>query len=189
MKKNKKLVFTILAVIIITIIAIIGITNKEKNTHSLDELKEQKIQLESQRHDTFLKNGFSEEYYRLDSELNEINEQIQKKEFSSGPAPIFFTIFGLIFVTIFGTVIITIFKAIKNPHSIKDNVTVNDHTTDQMEKMASMLGKVAVDMAKEMNPEYKSLKCPNCGAALTDDVEVCEYCDAPLTKVVATKSK
>ena len=67
------------------------------------------------------------------------------------------------------------------------DVNISDRTTSQMEKMATVMGKVAVDMAKEMNPEYKALKCPNCGAGLTDDVEVCEYCDAPLTKVVATK--
>ena len=98
---------------------------------------------------------------------------------------IIFYIPFLMFPIVAIAMIIIIIKKIKNgPQS---NITINDQTTNQMEKMANMLGKVAVDMAKEMNPEYKSLKCPNCGANLTDNVEVCEYCDAPLTKVVATK--
>ena len=100
---------------------------------------------------------------------------------------IFFVVFGLAFFVIFTTVIVTMYRTIKGHRNINSNVTINDHTTNQMEKMATMLGKVAVDMAKEMNPEYKSLKCPNCGANLTDGVDKCEYCDAPLTKVVATK--
>jgi hypothetical protein len=100
---------------------------------------------------------------------------------------IFFVVFGLSFFVIFTTIIVTMYRTIKGHRNINTNVTANDHTTVQMEKMATMLGKVAVNMAKEMNPEYKSLKCPNCGANLTDDVDKCEYCDAPLTKVVATK--
>ena len=106
---------------------------------------------------------------------------------------IFFVIFGLSFFLIFTTIIVNIYRSHKmiNKHidnaSKGTNIDITDRTTDQMEKMATIMGKVAVDMAKEMNPEYKSLKCPNCGAGLTDDVEVCEYCDAPLTKVVATK--
>ena len=188
---NKKKIITIigvvLAAIIISVILLRYNSNKqEQNRRELAELKEQKIQLEVQKNEIFFEDGFSSEYYHIRNELNEINKQINKKELSDGPTAIFFTIFGLIFVTIFGTVVITIFKLAKNHHNINANVTVNDHTTDQMEKMATMLGKVAVDMAKEMNPEYKSLKCPNCGANLTDDVEKCEYCDAPLTKVVAT---
>lgn len=106
---------------------------------------------------------------------------------------IFFVIFGLAFFLIFTTVIVTIYRSHKmiDKHidnaSKGNNIDISDRTTDQMEKMATMMGKVAVEMAKEMNPEYKSLKCPNCGAGLTDDVDKCEYCDAPLTKVVATK--
>lgn len=189
--KNKKRIITIigvvLAVIIIGFILLRYNSNRqEQNRRELAELKEQKIQLEVQKNEIFFKDGFSSEYYHINDELTEINKQINKKELSTGPSAIFFTIFGLIFVTIFGTTVITIFKSARNHHNISTNVTVSDHTTDQIEKMATMLGKVAVDMAKEMNPEYKSLKCPNCGANLTDDVEVCEYCDAPLTKVVAT---
>ena len=101
-----------------------------------------------------------------------------------------FTIMPILFLIIFtftAIMIVTITtKIFKNAKNAKPT-DLNNQQTDQMEKMATMMGKVAVDMAKEMNPEYKALKCPNCGAGLTDDVEVCEYCDAPLTKVVATK--
>ena len=106
---------------------------------------------------------------------------------------IFFIIFGLAFFLIFTTAITTIYRNHKmiSKHidnaSKGNNIDISDRTTDQMEKMASMMGKVAAEMAKEMNPEYKTLTCPNCGANLKDDVDKCEYCDAPLTKVVATK--
>ena len=79
----------------------------------------------------------------------------------------------------------TVIKTIKmGKHQI---VHPSEKAGHEMEKMATMMGKVAAEMAKEMNPEYKSLKCPNCGAGLTDNVDKCEYCDAPLTKVVASK--
>ena len=59
-----------------------------------------------------------------------------------------------------------------------NNIDISDRTTDQMEKMATMMGKVAAEMAKEMNPEYKSLKCPNCGSVgtLEEFNNGCPYC-------------
>ena len=72
---------------------------------------------------------------------------------------IFFVIFGLAFFLIFTTAITTIYRNHKmiSKHidnaSKGNNIDISDRTTDQMEKMAAMMGKVAAEMAEEMNPE------------------------------------
>ena len=202
---KKKITIIILALLIIGGI-IFGVVKTKQNSNEkikqaeteLITLKEKEIQLQLQENEIFFEEGFSEEYYKTKNELETVREQIRENEniidgFGDGDSMfgimqiLFFVIFGLAFFFIFTTIIVTIYRTIKGHNNITPNITINDQTTDQMEKMATMLGKVAIDMAKEMNPEYKSLKCPNCGANLTDDVDKCEYCDAPLTKVVATK--
>lgn len=102
-----------------------------------------------------------------------------------------FIIVLVMVIAVFALTFFMIFKVMtsKNPTQQMMNDLTSNQNIEQMEKMATVMGKVAVNMAKEMNPEYKSLKCPNCGASLTDNVEVCEYCNAPLTKVVGQIKK
>ena len=96
---------------------------------------------------------------------------------------------GLIFITSFALIIFFIYRALTGHSNFHNNVTVNDKTNNQLKDMTAMLGKGAVDMAKEMNPEYKTLHCPNCGADLPDNLEQCEYCNSQLTKVAALNKK
>ena len=187
--KKKKLLFLFIIILIIGTILFIAIknfsNNKGNSEQEFNELKEQKIKLQAEKNEVFYQDGFSEEYYRIDQELTDINEKIQHTELSTSAPSIIFTISGILFIIIFGSAVVLIFKTISS-HKIIQNSTQNSNTSN-LENMAKIIGNMAVDMAKEMNPEYKSLKCPNCGAALTDNLDECEYCHAPLIKVVATK--
>lgn len=204
MKKKKITIISItILVILIVVGAFFGIQKAQKDNQKKVEaaeqllitLEEKEIKLKTSQHEIFLNEGFSEEYYKVSSELENIQSQISENNrivsnYSSDKG-IFFTIlpvvaiaiFGISFITVFVMIIILIYRNVTGHHNIPAKVSVNKQTED----MVNMLGKVAVNMAKEINPEYKSLKCPNCGAALADNVEVCEYCNAPLTKVVGTK--
>lgn len=184
MKKRKPLIIAL--IIVGVIIAIFGLSKyfnykNEQKEIELAELREQKVQLQAQKNEIFAQEGLSEEYYRVSEELTEVTRKLQRNSVFGSSS--MFTIFGLIFALTFGLAIFTIFKRSLAVHKKVDDILI-DNNTEEIEKMANVLGKVAVNMAKEMNPEYKSLKCPNCGAPLKDDVEICEYCDTPLTKVV-----
>ena len=60
---------------------------------------------------------------------------------------------------------------------------------EQIESMGTSVGRAMANAAKEINPEYKSLKCPNCGASIdgTGEIEKCAYCGETLVKVGSFK--
>ena len=187
----------IIAVVAIAIIAIIGLAffNSSKSNENIQEqiveLENKEASLRAKQDVIFKTEGFTEEYYQIDNELGRIRDEIwelESKERNSLSKQGIFALFPIISILIFVTVFITVFTTIIRTAKMSKHGIVhpNEKVGHDMEKMATMMSKVAVNMAKEMNPEYKALKCPNCGAGLTDDVEVCEYCDAPLTKVVAS---
>lgn len=197
--KSIKIIIAVIAVVIFVIIGLVFFKSQNNNndnqniTEQIVELENKEASLRAKQNVVFKTEGFSEEYYRLNNEISHVQDEIwelesqQRKDKTFGSFKIFMFIPVLMFIVVFITVISTIIKTSKmSKHQIVHPSETDDH---DMEKMASMLGKVAVDMAKEMNPEYKALKCPNCGAGLTDDVDKCEYCDAPLTKVVASNKK
>lgn len=196
--KNNNKTKIVVAVVAFVVIAIIGFaffnsSNKSENIQAqIVELENKEASLRAKKDVIFRTEGFTEEYYKIDNEISRVQDEIwdleskERRSFSNmGIFALFPIISILIFVIVFITIITTIIKTAKmSKHGI---VHPSEKAGHDMEKMASMISKVAVDMAKEMNPEYKALKCPNCGAGLTDDVDKCEYCDAPLTKVVASR--
>lgn len=196
--KKSNHVKLIVAVIAVAFIAIIGLAffNSSKSNENIQaqivELENKEASLRAKKDVIFRTEGFTEEYYKIDNEISRVQDEIwdleskERNSLSNRGVFALFPIFSiLIFAIILFTVITTITKTAKmSKHGI---VHPSEKTGHDMEKMATMMGKVAAEMAKEMNPEYKSLKCPNCGAGLTDDVDKCEYCDAPLTKVVASR--
>ena len=196
-KNNSNHSKIIIAVIVVVFILIIGFAfiNSSKSKTNIQEqiveLENKEASLRAKKDVIFKTEGFTEEYYQIDNEIGRIQSDIWELE-SKERRSNFFGSFGffmfipiIIFVTVFIIIFTTVIKTIKmGKHQI---VHPSEKAGHEMEKMATMMGKVAAEMAKEMNPEYKSLKCPNCGAGLTDNVDKCEYCDAPLTKVVASK--
>lgn len=196
---NNKIIKTIIAVIAVVIITIIGfIFLKSKNTTDSQNIQEQIVKLEdkeaslrAKKDVIFRTEGFTEEYYKIDNEISRVQDEIwdlesqQRNNEMGNYRQIFMVIPLLVFVLII-SIFISRFAKISKMGS-QGIIHPSEKTGHDIEKMASMMGKVAAEMAKEMNPEYKSLKCPNCGANLPDDVDQCEYCDAPLIKVAATK--
>ena len=191
---HSKIIIAVIAVVFILIIGFAFINSSKSKTNiqeQIVELENKEASLRAKKDVIFKTEGFTEEYYQIDNEIGRIQSDIWELE-SKERRSNFFGSFGffmfipiIIFITVFIIIFTTVIKTIKmSKHQI---VHPSEKAGHEMEKMATMMGKVAAEMAKEMNPEYKSLKCPNCGAGLTDDVDKCEYCDAPLTKVVASK--
>ena len=191
---HSKIIIAVIAVVFILIIGFAFINSSKSKTNiqeQIVELENKEASLRAKKDVIFKTEGFTEEYYQIDNEIGRIQSDIWELE-SKERRSNFFGSFGffmfipiIIFITVFIIIFTTVIKTIKmSKHQI---VQPSEKAGHEMEKMATMMGKVAAEMAKEMNPEYKSLKCPNCGAGLTDDVDKCEYCDAPLTKVVASK--
>ena len=191
---HSKIIIAVIAVVFILIIGFAFINSSKSKTNiqeQIVELENKEASLRAKKDVIFKTEGFTEEYYQIDNEIGRIQSDIWELE-SKERRSDFFGSFGffmfipiIIFVTVFIIIFTTVIKTIKmSKHQI---VHPSEKAGHEMEKMATMMGKVAAEMAKEMNPEYKSLKCPNCGAGLTNDVDKCEYCDAPLTKVVASK--
>ena len=191
---HSKIIIAVIAVVFILIIGFAFINSSKSKTNiqeQIVELENKEASLRAKKDVIFKTEGFTEEYYQIDNEIGRIQSDIWELE-SKERRSNFFGSFGffmfipiIIFITVFIIIFTTVIKTIKmSKHQI---VHPSEKAGHEMEKMATMMGKVAAEMAKEMNPEYKSLKCPNCGAGLTNDVDKCEYCDAPLTKVVASK--
>ena len=197
--KNNKSVKIVIAVIAVVMIAIFGlIFFKSQNTNDnvneqIAELENKEASLKAKQNVVFRTEGFSEEYYRLNNEISHVQDEIWDLESQQRKGKFFGTVgvFMLIPIIIFAIVVITIITSIIKMSKISKHQIVHpsERVGHEMEKMASMMGKVAAEMAKEMNPEYKTLTCPNCGANLKDDVDKCEYCDAPLIKVAASRKK
>ena len=58
---------------------------------------------------------------------------------------------------------------------------------NDLDKIVATVKKSAKEFAININPEYKTLKCPSCGAPLPDNIKICTYCKAPLTKVLKNR--
>lgn len=89
-----------------------------------------------------------------------------------------------IFVLVFIVIIISFVRTSKMSSAIfkKAIDEMNEDPYERAEKMAVINAKAKAAYDKEVNPEMKALKCPNCGASVKADQDKCEYCNAYLTK-------
>lgn len=196
----------------------VDVNAKENNSiqYSLKESKEEKIaRLEKEKDDLetelaklkgeqnaeFRTNGFSEKYYLLDKDIDNIEEKIDAVEvdidnlehvFTEDKAArvipiVFIVIFVLVFIGIIATHILSIFgiaAGAKHVSNMADGLNRKEMLDD--------LSDVAVKMAKDLNPTYKEFKCPNCNAALdpeNTDIKKCTYCGAKLYKTFDASHK
>jgi len=135
-------------------------------------------------HDSAKNNDMVKSYCLYKNELGELNSEFDK-DFEKGESVPFFMYGGFIIVItcMFAG---SIYMSSKGREIAAFNAQQMDPIAkEQMESMGSSLGKAMANVAKEINPEYKSFTCPNCGANLsgTSDVEVCNFCGTKLTKV------
>lgn len=90
----------------------------------------------------------------------------------------------IIFITTFIVIVATIIKETKMQGKIWKTAMdrLNEDPYERAEKMAIINAKAKAEYDKEVNPEMKALKCPNCGGSVKENQEKCEYCNAYLTK-------
>lgn len=165
-----------------------------------DELETKLAKLKGEQSAEFHANGFSEKYYLLGKDIDDVEEKIDSIEididnlehvvtpdklFNVVPI-IFIVIFVLAFIGIFATQILSFFGIAAGAKHVS-NMASGIHTKD----MLNDLSDVAVKMAKELNPTYKEFKCPNCNASLdpeNTEIKKCTYCGAKLYKTVDNSS-
>lgn len=157
----------------------------QKNEARMDQIAEKIGNLNAEQSAEFKENGFSKEYYSYMTKIEKLQEEksklssenFQMKHFSV----LQFVVPGF-FPIIFGFVFGTIVKNIIDPPTPGDLLQENFGVSleDISKKMTSV----------DVEPEYKSLKCPNCGNNLDgEDLTTCKYCGATLEKVYKRKKK
>lgn len=175
-KNNKliKIMIIILAVIIISIIGFVFLNNgpdKEQVEQRINELKEQEIILSAAENKAFLTGGFSEEYYRIQSELNGVKKELAELDMYSNASYVFIPIimfsliaFGIIFV-IFSNVI----SGFRRTHDTFDLVHDVIRTRIKEQELR--------------NTKIEAIECPNCKANLKPGATKCEYCRTHVQRV------
>ncbi len=184
-------------------------TESSENDKTIDDLEQEKDDLEvklaklkAEQSTEFHANGFSEKYYLLGDEIDDIQDEIwdiekeinslefeavveEQKETTKNNSIFKVSFVFLIPVVMFVVVaIIIIMTFVRNSRNMTS--LMNGNSTKEM---LNDLSEVAVKMAKDLNPTYKEFKCPNCGAALdpeNTDIKKCNYCGAKLYKTVNT---
>lgn len=151
------------------------------------EINDKKMDLTSE------KNNLEQENFELNSIKNE-NVILKLEEINIGK--IIFVPFGIGFTTLIVCIIV---YHVGNKDAIKArNLKIKEiqmelarqkreqdmkRVKENIEAIGTTIGKTVANFAKEINPKYEALKCPNCGASLTGaDLEVCKYCGSKLIK-------
>lgn len=128
-------------------------------------------------------NTLISKYCSLNQELDDMDSEFNKEFDSSKSIP--FYMFGA-FIIVASCIMSGSVYMISKRREIAAFTTqqMNPITQEHIENMGTSIGKAVANAAKEINPEYKSLKCPNCGANIdgNGDIEKCEYCGQTLIK-------
>lgn len=128
-------------------------------------------------------NTLISKYCSLNQELDDMDSEFNKEFDSSKSIP--FYMFGA-FIIVASCIMSGSVYMISKRREIAAFTTqqMNPITQEHIENMGTSIGKAVDNAAKEINPEYKSLKCPNCGANIdgNGDIEKCEYCGQTLIK-------
>ena len=128
-------------------------------------------------------NTLISKYCSLNQELDDMDSEFNKGFDSSKSIP--FYMFGT-FIIVASCIMSGSVYMISKRREIAAFTTqqMNPITQEHIENMGTSIGKAVANAAKEINPEYKSLNCPNCGANIdgNGDIEKCEYCGQTLIK-------
>ncbi len=203
-KDNKKekvantISYIVMAIGLIIGIAIIA-TGVYKNINNPKQLKANEARMEeitaeinsinADQSAEFKANGFSKKYYEYMTQIEKLQTEKQKLssanfslEYSSPLQYIVPGIFPIVFGFVFGMIIRSIINPPTPAKMLEENFGVDLKEVGKAfsEKMASV----------DVEPEYKTLKCPNCGNNLDgEEMTKCKYCGATLEKVYKRKKK
>lgn len=169
-----KIILIIFAIIMFTIIGFTIVnnrTNKEKAEQKIAELKEEKITLSAKKNEEFTSNGFTEEYYRLQQELTDVQKELSHLELNSDTSFIFIPIimvslvsFGIIFI-----VFTNVISGFRRTHDTFD--LVHDVIRTRLKEHELHSTKIT------------SVKCPSCKASMDPNATECEYCGTKVQRV------
>lgn len=169
-----KIMIIVLAVIMFTIIGVTVINNKNNKLETeqkISELKEEKISLSAKKNEEFRNNGFTEEYYRLQQELTDVQKELSHLELNSDTSFIFIPIimislvaFGIIFI-----VFTNVISRFRRTHDTFD--LVHDVIRTRLQEQQLQSTKIA------------PVKCPSCKASMDPNATECEYCGTKVTRV------
>lgn len=133
--------------------------------------------------DEYRNNPVTRDFCSLNQELDDMNNEFNKEFDSKKSVP--FYMFGS-FIIIATCMISGFVYIISKRREIAAFTTqqLQPITQEHIENIGTTIGKAVANAAKEINPEYKSFKCPNCGASIegNSDIEKCAYCGEILIK-------
>lgn len=138
--------------------------------------------------DEYKNNTLTSKYCSLKNDLDDNTNDFNKSFDSSKCIP--FYMFGAFIIVASCMISFSVYSFSKRREMMAFTTQqMNPIVKEQIESMGTSVGRAMANAAKEINPEYKSLKCPNCGASIdgTGEIEKCAYCGETLVKVGSFK--
>ena len=191
MKKSLKIAIVLVLVISFTIGGIFisrGLAPKEDNSKRIEEIKERLIDAKVEQNQEFRKNGLSKEFYVLQNEIADLNEEKYNLEKQNHTGSNLVHIIAGIFIIIFGCAIAGMIYAsthITKSISSMDFSNINKSFDSVNKNINETIEAVNENIKQQTkrNKKFVAAKCPNCGSALKDaDTQVCEYCDQTIIR-------
>lgn len=191
MKKSFKIAIVLVLVISFLIGGFIiakGLIPNKDNSKRLEEVKERLIDARVEQNEEFKKNGLSKEFYELQNEIADLNEEKYNLEKQNYTGNNLFHIIPGIFIIIFGCVIAGMIYTsthITKSISSMDFSQLNKSFDSVHKNINETIESVNENIKQQTkrNKKFVAAKCPNCGSALKDaDTQVCEYCDQTIIR-------
>lgn len=185
MKRSKKGILVI-CIVFIAVITLLGlgtftlINNQDKRESEVAVLKDELSELKGKENAEFRKNGFSEEYYKLENQIKDTEKKISKKDYNI----IVVLIIAVPIILIIGGGILISFATSLSFAGVFALTTKRIAETSG--RVNRIIDKAIEEQEANKEYEYKEFKCPNCGASLGSEKEAtkkCKYCGASLHRV------
>ena len=182
-KTKKYLTIILIAIIIVALIisspAIYTAMNNAKadEEKTLEVLKTQKIEKELEKDKEFKSDGFSQKYYELKDELNDLNIKVNTLEASITFKYTFLPIIIIALVVVVGGFSLVISIIVKDFQKMTPNLK-QIQLRIQPADPRTILNRYEPERPTKLKP----LKCPSCKANLEHGAVKCEYCGTSVVK-------
>ena len=188
-KNIKKIIITVIIILALIIGTPFGYNfykeSKSEAKINIQKLEDELDTLEQEKHEVFMDEAFSDRYYELAKEIDEVSTKLTA---SKANLTIMYNILPIIIIGVIVVILagIALGKLIASSFS---KMTFASPVSNQ-HKVVMGQHKVVLDIVdrrlkEESNKDtkLKPLKCPSCKANVDHEATKCEYCGTSLIKV------